>query len=135
MVTISVAGAPARQADARAILSAFGLSLGGSTSGVAAGGRFVPEPGGPIVETFDPSTGDVLAGVRCAGQPDYEAAVAAAQAAFARWRQVPAPRRGEIVRALGDAFRARKEDLARLVSLENGKILGEARGEVQEVID
>src|SRR5207247_9668037 len=52
-----------------------------------------------------------------------------------RWRQVPAPHRGEIVRRLGDRFRARKEELARLISLENGKILSEARGEVQEVID
>src|SRR5207247_3367037 len=52
-----------------------------------------------------------------------------------RWRLVPAPQRGEIVRRLGDGFRARKEELARLISLENGKILSEARGEVQEVID
>src|SRR5205814_5920416 len=113
---------------------AFGLTPGGSTSGAAWAGRFA-EPSGPELETVDPTTGSLLARVRTAGAGDVAAAVAAAGAAFERWRLVPAPRRGEIVRRLGDAFRARKEALARLVSLENGKILSEARGEVQEVID
>jgi aldehyde dehydrogenase (NAD+) len=124
-----------RDAAVREILSAFGLSAGATTSGAAVGGRFVAEPGGPELETVDPTTGAVLARVRTAGAADTAAAVVAARAAFERWRLVPAPRRGEIVRRLGDAFRERKADLARLVSLENGKILSEARGEVQEVID
>src|SRR2546429_1827504 len=129
-----------REAAVREILSGSGLSpgaatRGAATSGVAFGGRFVPSPGGPEVETMDPTTGTVLARVRTAAEADRAAAVGAASEAFERWRSVPAPRRGEIVRRLGDAFRARKEDLARLVSLENGKILSEARGEVQEVID
>ncbi len=124
-----------RDAAVREILSAFGLSPGATTSGTASGGRFLADPGGPELETHDPTSGSVLARVRTAGAADSAAAVAAARAAFERWRLVPAPRRGEIVRRLGDAFRARKEELARLVSLENGKILGEARGEAQEVID
>src|SRR5436190_6452116 len=124
-----------REALVREILSAFGLAPGAATSGVAFGGRFAAEPGGPELETVDPTTGAVLARVPTAAEGDCTAAVGAAHAAFQEWRSVPAPRRGEVVRRLGDAFRARKEDLARLVSLENGKILSEARGEVQEVID
>ena len=131
-------GTPATRETAAAILGAFGFrpsAAGEPPSGVAFGGRFVPEPGGPLLETLDPSTGAALARVRTAGLDDYAAAVETAQRVFARWRLVPAPQRGEVVRRLGDAFRARKEDLARLISLENGKILSEARGEVQEVID
>jgi aldehyde dehydrogenase (NAD+) len=62
-------------------------------------------------------------------------AIAAAQVAFAAWRAVPAPRRGELVRLLGDELRAAKQDLGRLVTLETGKILSEGLGEVQEMID
>uniref|UniRef100_UPI00333F5268 L-piperidine-6-carboxylate dehydrogenase n=1 Tax=Castellaniella defragrans TaxID=75697 RepID=UPI00333F5268 len=68
--------------------------------------------------------------------PDQaRAAVAAAQAAFAVWRLVPAPRRGELVRLLGDELRRHKQALGRLVSLEAGKITAEGEGEVQEMID
>ena len=66
---------------------------------------------------------------------DPAAAVGRAQEAFLRWRTVPAPRRGELVRLLGDELRAAKEPLARLVTLENGKISQEGVGEVQEMID
>ncbi|MBV8208909.1 MAG: aldehyde dehydrogenase family protein [Burkholderiaceae bacterium] len=62
-------------------------------------------------------------------------AIELAAAAFARWRLVPAPRRGELVRRLGDALRASREDLGRLVSIETGKIASEGAGEVQEMID
>ena len=117
------------------ILAAFGMKAGGTVTGVAYGGAFHDDASGPLVETRDPSTGDVLAHVRTASPDDCRRAVPEAQEAFSRWRQVPAPHRGEIVRRLGDGFRARKEELARLISLENGKILSEARGEVQEVID
>jgi aldehyde dehydrogenase (NAD+) len=73
--------------------------------------------------------------VRQATAADYEAVVQAAQRAFETWRVLPAPKRGEVVRELGNALRQHKEDLGRLVSLENGKILSEGRGEVQEMID
>ena len=66
---------------------------------------------------------------------DPSAACASAAAAFAEWRIVPAPRRGELVRLLGEELRAAKEPLARLVTLEAGKIVAESRGEVQEMID
>jgi aldehyde dehydrogenase (NAD+) len=125
----------ARQAQVREILSSFGLPAGGLVSGVARAGHFVADPKGPELLTFDPTSGDVLARIKTAGPDDYQTVSAATHAAFVRWRMVPAPRRGEVVRRLAQAFRERKEDLARLISLENGKILSEARGEVQEVID
>jgi aldehyde dehydrogenase (NAD+) len=124
----------ARASTVARILSVFGLEPGTTISGVAAGGRFLPGDG-EVVESLDPTTGDLLGRVHTPSQAEYDAAVRAAEQAFSAWRQVPAPRRGEIVRRLGETFRARKEDLARLISLENGKILSEARGEVQEVID
>ena len=64
-----------------------------------------------------------------------DAKIARADAAFQQWRTVPAPRRGELVRLLGEELRRAKDDLGRLVTLENGKILEEGRGEVQEMID
>src|SRR5260370_33431290 len=87
-----------------------------------------------MVETRDPSTGNVLAHVRSASEADCSSAIAAALEAFNSWRSVPAPKRGDVGRELGNAFLRRKDDLARLVSLENGKILREARGEAQEVM-
>src|SRR5438128_8961362 len=117
------------------ILGAFGMKASATVTGVAYGGAFHDDASGAPVETRDPSTGEVLAHVRTASTNDCRRAVTEAHEAFSRWRQVPAPHRGEIVRRLGDGFRARKEELARLISLENGKVLSEARGEVQEVID
>ena len=122
-----------RASRVRAALEAFGL--GEEVSGVSIGGRFVASPGGPLLETIDPTTGSVLARVRTASASDAATAVRASHEVFQRWRLLPAPKRGEFVRRLGEAFRARKEDLAQLIAVENGKILSEARGEVQEVID
>jgi aldehyde dehydrogenase (NAD+) len=124
-----------REAKVREILGAFELSPGSTVSGVAYGGTFAANPAGALLDTYDPYTGEVLAHVQTAGEQDVARAVAEAEKAFVRWRTVPAPQRGEIVRRLGEGFRQRKEDLARVISLENGKILSEARGEVQEVID
>jgi aldehyde dehydrogenase (NAD+) len=64
-----------------------------------------------------------------------EAKIARADAVFQQWITVPPPRRGELVRLLGEELRRAKDDLGRLVTLENGKILEEGRGEVQEMID
>ena len=80
-----------------------------------------------------PLTGETLAGL--AQTPDVPAAIGRAHEAFLAWRQVPAPRRGELVRLLGEELRAAKADLGRLVTLEAGKILSEGLGEVQEMID
>ncbi len=77
----------------------------------------------------------VIAHVTTASADDYEAVIVKAKAAFLEWRQIPAPKRGEIVRQFGDALRQHKEDLGTLVSYEMGKSLQEGFGEVQEMID
>jgi aldehyde dehydrogenase (NAD+) len=82
-----------------------------------------------------PIDGSVLATVREANAKDYERTVQALEAAFLKWRTVPAPRRGELVRQWGERLRTLKEPLGRLVSLEMGKSLQEGLGEVQEMID
>ena len=85
--------------------------------------------------SVSPIDGSVIGSVAEASASDVDAACAAAQAAFLAWRTVPAPRRGELVRLLGEELRAAKEPLARLVTLEAGKIVSEGLGEVQEMID
>jgi len=82
-----------------------------------------------------PITGAAVGFTRGATGLEVDAAVERANAAFASWRLVPPPRRGELVRRLGQLLREHKDDLAELVTLEAGKIAGEARGEVQEMID
>jgi aldehyde dehydrogenase (NAD+) len=82
-----------------------------------------------------PITGEEIARLKSATPADAAAAIAAAQAAFLAWRKVPAPRRGELVRLLGEELRAAKSDLGLLVTLEAGKTLSEGLGEVQEMID
>src|SRR5689334_22668501 len=82
-----------------------------------------------------PVTGEVVAQVRQTTAAEAAAAIGQAHEAFAAWREVPAPRRGELVRLLGEELRAAKTDLGRLVTLETGKISSEGLGEVQEMID
>lgn len=88
-----------------------------------------------IIESVSPVDGRPLARVCTAGQRDYEEVAARASEAFASWRLIPAPRRGEIVRQIRSRLRISKHELAQLITLENGKILAEAEGEVQEMID
>jgi len=90
---------------------------------------------GPVIESINPNNGEVIASVRSATAADYEEVAAKATEAFKEWRTWPAPRRGEVVRQLGDELRRNKEALGRLVTLEMGKILSEGLGEVQEMID
>ena len=90
---------------------------------------------GKILPSISPINGETLATVRTATAEEYESAVERSQAAFQTWKCVPAPKRGEIVRQLGNALRELKADLGRLVSLEAGKITAEGEGEVQEMID
>lgn len=82
-----------------------------------------------------PITGEIIAHVTDADPQAIDAAIERAQQAFRAWRLVPAPRRGELVRLLGDELRAAKDALGHLVTIEAGKILSEGRGEVQEMID
>jgi aldehyde dehydrogenase (NAD+) len=85
--------------------------------------------------SFNPTTGESIAQVVLASPAAYDQAAAAAAAGFLKWRDVPAPKRGELVRDLGNALRDLKEPLGELVSLEMGKIRAEGHGEVQEMID
>jgi aldehyde dehydrogenase (NAD+) len=91
--------------------------------------------GGPSAESISPIDGRPMARVREATPGDCNQAVQRAQEAFLNWRVTPAPVRGETIRQLGNALRAVKSDLGRLVTLETGKILAEGEGEVQEMID
>lgn len=87
------------------------------------------------LKSISPIDDSVIAEVSWSSDDQYEEVVEEAQKAFIAWRKVPAPQRGEIVRQIGESLRKHKEDLGRLVSLENGKILQEGMGEVQEMID
>src|SRR5919107_2526521 len=108
-------------AEARAILARLGVP----DSAFAAGGR----------PATSPITGETIVEVRETTPEEAKAAIGRADAAFKAWRKVPAPKRGEFVRLLGEELRAAKEDLGRLVTLEAGKIVSEGLGEVQEMID
>jgi aldehyde dehydrogenase (NAD+) len=90
---------------------------------------------GEVLDSVDPATGKVIAAVRQAQKADYERIAQTTVRAFHEWRTWPAPKRGEVVRALGNALREKKDALGRLVTLEMGKILSEGLGEVQEMID
>ncbi|MET0543590.1 MAG: aldehyde dehydrogenase family protein [Variovorax sp.] len=103
-----------------ALLDHFGLAA------AASGGEL------PVVSPID---GAEIARVHTHSAPQVTEAIARAQDAFSGWRDVPAPRRGELVRLLGEELRAEKSALGKLVSIETGKILSEGFGEVQEMID
>ena len=102
-------------------LKAVGFDLGALTQG--------------DIVSQSPINGQTLGQVPACGRVDYDQAIDRAVAAFHRWRRVPAPRRGELVRLFGEAVRRHKPALAELITLEVGKITSEAAGEVQEVID
>ncbi len=88
-----------------------------------------------ILESINPATGQVIARVQCCSAVDYEKLVQEAATAFQEWRMVPAPKRGELVRLMGQALRDKKDALGSLVAMEVGKIKAEGDGEVQEMID
>lgn len=90
---------------------------------------------GPELEVVTPIDGSRLGSVRQVTEAEYDAIVERAHAAFLEWRRIPAPKRGEVVRQLGNALRDVKSELGALVTLEMGKIKAEGEGEVQEMID
>ncbi len=96
---------------------------------------WVMDPKGEELVSYNPTTGEALAKVIQATPSTYQKIASAAQKTFLEWREVPAPKRGEVVRDLGDALREHKEPLGDLVTLEMGKIRVEGHGEVQEMID
>ena len=96
---------------------------------------WIEDPHGKPLISYNPTTGEPLAKVIQASPAAYEKVIATAQNAFVTWRGLPAPKRGQVVRDLGEALRELKEPLGDLVSLEMGKIRPEGHGEVQEMID
>ena len=98
-------------------------------------GDWVRNPSGSELHSTSPATGEVLASIRTAGPADYETVMTRASEAFLEWRMIPAPKRGEVVREIGNELRAHKSELGALVTLEMGKIRAEGLGEVQEMID
>jgi aldehyde dehydrogenase (NAD+) len=103
-------------------------------SGVSTGTKW-QKANGAIISSYSPVDGKLIAKVTCASPLDYKKTVEKSNEAFKTWRQMPAPKRGEIVRQMGKAFRKYKEELGMLVSYEMGKSLQEGLGEVQEIID
>lgn len=110
------------------------LKIEPRNSGVSTGLQWY-EGSGEWIRSYSPVDGELIAEVKCAGEFDYQMAMKKAEEAFLVWRKMPAPRRGEIVRQMGEAFRANKDALGKLVSYEMGKSLQEGLGEVQEIID
>ena len=90
---------------------------------------------GPLLDVFTPVDGTRIGVVQQVTEDEFDAIVSRAHDAFLKWRTIPAPKRGEVVRQLGNALREKKEDLGALVALEMGKIVAEGEGEVQEMID
>lgn len=110
------------------------LKINETNSGVCHG-RWIEQPAGKELASYSPINGKLLATVKQAGEDDYEKVMTTAARAFESWRMRPAPQRGEVIRQIGEALRRNKEPLARLVSLEMGKLAAEGEGEVQEMID
>jgi aldehyde dehydrogenase (NAD+) len=109
------------------------LGLAAENHGAFDGGWIATS--GERVESINPATGEPIAAVTLTSVEEYERVAASSVAAFEEWRTWPAPRRGEVVRQVGEELRRHKQALGRLVSLEVGKVLSEGLGEVQEMID
>lgn len=110
------------------------LKIDSTNKGVSTGTQWINSKG-EIIDSFSPVDGKKIGSVTAADKESYEAVIKKAEEAFKTWRLVPAPKRGEIVRQIGEALRQYKEPLGKLVSYEMGKSLQEGLGEVQEMID
>ena len=116
----------------REALSQLGIKK--NNSGVSTGSKWYRTQG-TVIESYSPVDGKLIGTVRSCDEKTLEKVVAKSQEAYKTWRTWPAPRRGEIVRQIGDALRKNKEPLGKLVSYEMGKSYQEGLGEVQEMID
>jgi len=129
MSTITVSPA---HSEAKAVLDHFGIKP--EHPGIQIGQEVI-QTTGRVVEIKNPTTGEVISTVRMASAADYHANVGKLDQKRKQWALCPAPKRGEIVRQIGDALRVEKENLAKIISMEMGKIYQESLGEVQEGID
>src|SRR5689334_19225871 len=110
------------------------LKVESLNKGVCTGTEWIQSKG-DIIDSFSPVDGKKIGSVTSTDKAGYETVINNAAQAFKYWRMVPAPKRGEIVRQIGEQLRAHKESLGKLVSYEMGKSLQEGYGEVQEMID
>lgn len=110
------------------------LKIQANNSGVSTGSTWM-KTNGEKIASYSPVDGKLIGTVTAADRKAYDATIVKAQEAFAEWRLWPAPKRGEIVRQVGEELRKYKEPLGKLVSYEMGKSLQEGMGEVQEMID
>ena len=110
------------------------LHLESENNGVSTGNKWIKSTGEKI-DSLSPVDGKLIGSVSTAEKSSYEKVIQTAETAFKKWRMIPAPQRGEIVRQVGEALRKYKEPLGKLVSYEMGKSLQEGYGEVQEMID
>ena len=110
------------------------LKLQKENEGTSTGTAFVKSKG-EFILSFSPVDGNMIGAVSTTDKDAYEKVITTAQSAYLAWRKWPAPKRGEVVRQLGEALRAEKHALGQLVSYEMGKSLQEGLGEVQEMID
>ncbi len=111
------------------------LNLKSTNPGAFSGQGWSSETQGSLLSSYNPTNNNKLADVSACSTTDYEQVMARAQQAALEWRIVPAPKRGEIIRQIGQALREQKDSLGSLVSLEMGKSKQEGDGEVQEMID
>ena len=111
------------------------LDLNSINAGSWSGGTPIQANDGKLIESINPTTGELIGSVKNTTTEEYEQILTAAQEAFLEWRQIPAPVRGDAIRRVGAALRENKDALGSLVSLEMGKIKAEGDGEVQEMID
>lgn len=117
----------------KSILTSLGLQA--ENPGTSTGTRFLSTKGAKTRASYSPVDGSLIGTVTETTRDEYEQVMSAAEAAFQVWRTMPAPKRGEIIRQIGNKLREHKEALGYLVSLEMGKIYQEGLGEVQEMID
>lgn len=110
------------------------LNIKSVNKGVSSGHKWMGSKG-PLIESFSPVDGKLIGSVKSADSDSYELVMGRAVQSFKTWRTWPAPKRGDVVRQIGDELRAKKNALGRLVSYEMGKSLQEGLGEVQEMID
>jgi aldehyde dehydrogenase (NAD+) len=118
--------------DIQGILEQLGVDA--QNLGASTGTQWLATSGAQI-DSISPVDAQLIGSVKSASAADYDAVIQKAQEAFKTWRMVPAPKRGEVVRQLGDKLRQHKDALGKLVSYEMGKSLQEGLGEVQEMID
>lgn len=109
------------------------LGILAQNDGVSSGAKYFAQ--GETIESYSPTDGQLIGKITLASSADYDQVIATAKKAFLEFRQVPAPKRGELVRQFGLKLREYKNDLGKLVSYEMGKSLQEGLGEVQEMID